>query len=97
MAILLALGLLGCSPKPDTYLKISTPPGSGLQSSPRYSVERVGLFADTLAYHGQRGIYIIKDKDTGKEYIGVSGIGISEAGSHSQSDGKTTTVYADER
>ena len=33
---------------------------------------------DSNAYNSRRGIYIIKDKRTGTEYIGVSGIGISE-------------------
>jgi hypothetical protein len=40
------------------------------------------VFKDTLAYGDQRGLYIIKDTKTNIEYIGVSGIGIAEVGSH---------------
>ena len=50
-------------------------------------------FYDESAYGNVRGVYILKDRVTGKEYIGVSGIGISERGSHSA--GKTTV--SDER
>lgn len=50
-------------------------------------------FYDESAYGNVRGVYILKDRATGKEYIGVSGIGISERGSHSA--GKTTV--SDER
>lgn len=48
----------------------------------RFEVTRVSKFSDSLAYDGERGIYIIKDKETGVEYVGVSGIGISELGAH---------------
>lgn len=50
-------------------------------------------FYDESAYGNVRNVYILKDKVTGKEYIGVSGIGISERGSHSA--GKTSV--SDER
>jgi len=36
-----------------------------------------------LAYKKLRGIYEIIDNKTGKKYLGVSGVGISEVGSHS--------------
>ena len=48
------------------------------------SVTRIGVFADDLAYDGKRGIYLIRDERTGIEYIGLSGVGISERGSHEQ-------------
>ena len=48
----------------------------------RFEVTRENVFRDDLAYENKRGIYIILDKETGKEYIGVIGIGISELGSH---------------
>ncbi len=51
-------------------------------SNSRFSVERVGQFKDDLAYGGWRGIYVIRDGKTGAEYFGVSGVGISEVGSH---------------
>lgn len=46
----------------------------------RFVVTRVGVFRDDLAYHDRRGVYIIKDNTTGKEFVGVSGVGISELG-----------------
>ena len=57
----------------------------------RIKVERIGVVHDDLAYNDERGIYIIKDDKTGVEYIGVSGIGISEAGSYFV--GKSTSEY----
>ena len=62
-----------------------------------YSVTRVGIFADDLAYRYRRGIYEIVDLSTGKKYIGVSGIGISETGSHDEKYGKQTVTVEDER
>ena len=47
-----------------------------------FSLIKKQTFYDEDAYGKTRSIYIIKDKVTGKEYIGVSGIGISERGSH---------------
>lgn len=64
-----------------------------LTDNQRFTVTRVGIFEDVLAYDDRRGIYIIKDQKTGQEFIGISGIGISELGSHST--GKST--YSDER
>ena len=59
----------------------------------RISVTRVGVFRDDTAYNSRRSVYVIIDNKTGKEYIGVSGVGISETGSHST--GKSTIT--DER
>lgn len=50
----------------------------------RISVNRIGIFEDSVAYRSKRGIYLITDTKTGTEYIGVSGIGISELGTHRQ-------------
>ena len=52
------------------------------ESSDRIVVKRLSIFTDSLAYRNDRGIYLIVDTETGKEYIGVSGIGIAESGSH---------------
>jgi len=52
-------------------------------NSERVSVNKIGVFQDNLAYDNVRGVYIITDKKTNKEYIGISGIGITETGSHS--------------
>lgn len=51
----------------------------------RFNLEKVQTFGDTDAYGNIRNIYILTDSETGKEYIGISGIGIVEMGSHQQS------------
>ena len=74
-SLLCILLLSGCNkPAPDTTLNTTV--------SVRISVMRVGVIEDDLAYRDRRGIYIITDNKTGKEFIGVSGIGISEQGNH---------------
>ena len=45
-------------------------------------------FYDESAYGNVRNVYVLKDRVNGKEYIGVSGIGISERGNHQH--GKTS-------
>ena len=77
--------LMGCGViEPDTPLnEIKAKDTEG-----RINVTRIGVFPDTLAYGDKRGIYVIKDNYSGKEYIGISGIGISEVGSHSSDDDK---------
>ncbi len=45
-------------------------------------VVRVARMRDDLAYNGNRGIYRITDRRTGDTFIGISGIGIAETGSH---------------
>jgi hypothetical protein len=89
LATVFAICISGCKPDVDTPLVVTTPNAS----SQRISVTRIGVIEDVLSYHGQRGIYIITDAKTGAEYVGVSGIGISELGSHRS--GKTT--ISDER
>ncbi len=44
----------------------------------RISVVRIDIIKDRLAYNGERGVYLITDLKTGKEYIGISGVGIAE-------------------
>ena len=63
----------------------------------RFKVDMVAKFDDNLAYDGIRGIYVIVDKQTKKEYVGVSGIGISELGSHHVLTGKSEYTVRDER
>jgi hypothetical protein len=86
--LLLLLALTGCGPAVDTPLSTSIPTVSS-----RFSVTRVGVFEDALAYGGSRGIYVVFDSQTNREYVGVSGVGISELGSHPV--GKT--IVSDER
>jgi hypothetical protein len=91
--ILIAASLpVGCTPNTDVPMeKISA------SSNQRFSVERVGVFEDDLAYGNRRGIYIFTDRDTGKQYIGMSGIGISELGAHPMVHGKPQSTVQDER
>lgn len=63
------------SPGGTAAATMETPPN-------RFEVVRVQRFNDALAYGGERGVYVIRDLRTGKEFIGVSGVGISELGSH---------------
>jgi hypothetical protein len=79
IAALTAALLAGCTPDPDMKMTSQSP----AEASPRISVTRIGIFSDTLAYGERRGVYVIQDAETGKEFIGVSGIGITEVGSHS--------------
>ncbi|SSY80313.1 hypothetical protein [Alysiella crassa] len=53
-----------------------------MENQGRVKVTRIARFHDDLAYQNNRGIYLIKDNKTGKEFIGISGIGITEIGSH---------------
>jgi len=56
----------------------------------RIKVERLSIVKDSTAYSNERGTYLITDTKTGAEYIGVSGIGITEVGSHSSGKYSTT-------
>lgn len=78
--IITMFGLYSCRHTEDTSMNVTTPEQT---SSSRISVTRIGVINDSLAYNERRGIYIIMDTKTGKEYVGVSGIGISDLGSHS--------------
>jgi hypothetical protein len=89
--IVLALSVCfaGCKPDADMPLQKASPP----PSESRLSVQRIGVFEDELAYDGKRGVYLIRDAATGREFIGISGIGISEVGSHTC--GKNCTAKDD--
>jgi len=63
----------------------------------RIKVTKMSEFRDALAYDNWRGVYLIQDKQTGQEYIGISGIGISEISSHTQLVGKVQQQVRDER
>ncbi len=98
----LALGLTNCGPKATMKMKTETTPETKLErEGPGYKIERLGIFEDDLAYGGKRGIYEITDTETGEKYFGISGIGITELGSHAiiTSNGKSTVtiVVPDER
>jgi hypothetical protein len=80
------LFLTACGPKPTQNMK-ELPE---IQNDSTVEVVRIGVFKDGIAYNDRRGIYRIKDRQTGKEYLGISGIGVVETGSHSCGKSCTT-------
>jgi hypothetical protein len=78
--------------RPTAYVT-PTPAGAVSELQRRVTVERIDVVSDSLAYGGKRGVYVIRDTKTGREFVGVSGVGIAELGSHPS--GKTQS--ADER
>jgi hypothetical protein len=95
LAIALVLALSACEPTAQAKMK-STAIVTPTESSGRYTMVLVEKFDDGLAYNGTRGLYVITDTETGREWIGVSGIGISELGSHTNG-GKHKHTVEDER
>lgn len=92
ITVVVCLSLAGCefhAPPPENVVM--------LEKTERFKVDRVASFEDRLAYEDVRSIYIIHDLQTGKEYIGVSGIGISEVSRHSKTAGKHPRAAQDER
>ena len=85
------LALAACGPPPTDDMPAAT------GSTGRVHVERIGVINDTIAYGNRRGIYVITDRKTGTEFIGVSGVGITETSAHTVHTGKTTYTTADER
>lgn len=86
----ICFALFGCN---DPDVQMQTTQNTQEQNNPiapsaagRIRIERIGIFEDSIAYGSRRGIYLIHDDKTDSEYIGISGIGISEVGSHM--DGK---------
>jgi len=97
-----AILLCGCSPDDTYYDQVekakdvndsSNTHYASNEKPKRFRVERLSIFHDSLAYDGKRGVYLITENKTGKEFVGISGVGISTLGSHS--DGKIS--YGDER
>ncbi len=92
--------LAACGPDPDMAMQTRQPlaaTAAPVSEGDRVTVERIGVFRDDLAYNERRGVYVIRDKASGREFIGVSGIGITEVGSHMQPAGKGMIRKQDER
>jgi hypothetical protein len=85
--------LSACEKVSDMSIEQDDIKTSDYGSSGRFKVERVSVFYDKLAYDRKRGVYVITDTETGKQFVGVSGVGVSELGSHPS--GKVTAT--DER
>lgn len=85
--------IAGCRPAPDMEMQkrqSSEATAAPVQNDPRIEVTRIGVFRDDIAYHDTRGVYLVRDKKTGTEFIGISGVGIAEIGSHSTGKTKAT-------
>lgn len=80
--VALTIALTSC--KPDVTLPMAS------TTNDRVSVHRIAVFEDELAYDGKRGVYLIVDTKTGREYVGVSGVGIAEVGNHSTGKARRT-------
>lgn len=80
IAILAALLLTSCdetpSGQPTTY-QVASP-----AQAERFTISKVSTFRDTRAYHDYRDVFLIRDVQTGQEFIGISGVGVSQLGSH---------------
>lgn len=87
IAFVCAILLSGCDQEPQPQ-QVPVAISNGPET--RFEVTKVAEFNDAYAYRGTRGIFVIHDRTTGREYIGVSGVGISEVGAH-QSGKHTVT------
>ncbi len=63
----------------------------------KYKINRIAVLPDNLAYNGKRGVYEICNIKGELIYFGISGIGVSDRGSHTKSDGEDTSTVQDER
>jgi len=74
--VLVTLSLCSCSSQPAApTIPVQE---STLATDGRITVKRVATFRDRFAFNGEREILIITDTKTGKEFIGISGVGVTE-------------------
>lgn len=78
----LCVGLWGCSPAPSDTLEAGGDAVGRTSDAGPVTIRRVAVIEDSTAYHRQRSVYIITDKETGQQWIGISGVGVSERGRH---------------
>ena len=98
VSLLVAIFMLTACDRGPEPAKSTMAVSSQLSSdSDSIKVTKMSEFRAALAYDNWRGVYLIQDQQTGKEYIGISGIGISEVGSHTQLVGKVQQSVRDER
>ena len=72
--------LFGCGQKSDVDVKVSVPLHNVYRPDDRFIVTRELIIEDDIAYGSRRAVYTLVDKKTGKEYVGLSGVGIAETG-----------------
>ena len=65
--------LAGCNAGVDSRATIMTD-----ESSDRFQVVRVATFTDRLAQYNERGVYVVNDRLTGKQFVGIDGVGLAE-------------------
>lgn len=94
LILLSAFLLVACDGRPSPAVIDST---VSTVDTGRFQVNEMAKFIDLGAYNGSRKIFLITDKDSGKEFIGVSGVGISEVSTHTYSTGKQIITAPDER
>jgi len=80
--VLAAVLVSACSPSPQQSAQVNHSKVMETKDSDRVQVYRLSVIDDGLAYDSKRATYLIVDSETGKEFIGVSGIGIVETGLH---------------
>lgn len=73
----LCVALASCAPYSEPEPNVDSVVTDGA-----WSLQRVAQFHDDYAYGGWRCVYILRDTRTGREWVGVSGIGISELAAH---------------
>ncbi len=87
--------LVGCEPQREPTItqgvSVYAPETSSYKG--RFKLELVDYVSDSIAYGSRRGIYILTDTKTEQQFIGISGVGITQIGSHTS--GKST--YSDEK
>lgn len=81
--------VIGCDMDENTRMSINAPVVEvvGDRVVPvvveRFRVMKVQMIRDPDAYKGLRSIYVIRDRVTNREYMGITGVGISDMGVHS--------------
>ena len=81
-AAILLLGLACADPEP--------PMAQYAQNNGRWTLQRDAEFGAFHTYYGVREVYILTDRETGRQWVGVTGIGIAEL--IVRSNGKTPTT-----
>lgn len=91
LGIGITVGLTACRDTAEPNVPIAPQQIKSMSELPptsqRFMVEFAGTFRDDAAYDNKRRIYILTDKKTNRQYLGVSGVGISEIGATSDGDG----------
>lgn len=80
--VCLFLVAIGCAKTETMTMETRPEKNLSVDGEERFTVNRIGVFRDDLAYGGLRGIYLVKDHTTGQEFVAISGLGLTELSSH---------------